>query len=460
MALGPSRSLDSRFEERFHRRGDGRRLVVMQHVARIRDRHHPAVRNVREAAPDGGERVGGAFAFRMIVEPLRDVRVRGGDPQRRRRDVAPHRVRLLDPVHGRKRQLVARIGGQAHATVRQRLGPMPREKRRLVARQSRVVLLQAIGDRVEARVGREVLADRRARRATSRISPAPRPIPPRARRSRRAKSRGARAPGARRRSAARRCRRGCGRRDRRSRRARTPAAAPRGRRCSRRTSSPAAATRSSRSRAGPARSRTTRARTHRPETGTTPRRPSSRAAERASGAAGSPQVSTCESRPRSATRCERYGFIAATATSPTRAPAGAATRVTSSGTTRGRRSSRCGSCRRRRSARRPCAPVPSRSRSRPRSPADTASGNPERLTAAGGGSALAGSGGAVGRAGGRRGACRAAPPSMRSRRAPAAQRRSRTRSEQIAADARRRRKLQTGGRIEEADRRWMIGVKF
>ena len=129
----------------------------MQHVAGVRDRHHPAVGDVRETAPHRGEAVGGAFAFRMIVEPAWNVRVRGRDPQRRRRDVAPDRVGLLDPVHRRERQPVPRVGGEANPPVRQRLRPMSGEKDGLVARQPRIALLQTIRDGVEGGVGREVL---------------------------------------------------------------------------------------------------------------------------------------------------------------------------------------------------------------------------------------------------------------------------------------------------------------
>ena len=82
----------------------------------------------------------------------------------------------------------------------------------------------------------------------------------------------------RRHTSSRRSRRGCGRRGSRPRPARTCRPMLRGRRCSLRTSSLAAAIRCDHSREGPARSHTNPVATHRRETGTTRRRPSSREA--------------------------------------------------------------------------------------------------------------------------------------------------------------------------------------
>ena len=61
-------------------------------------------------------------------------------------------LRLYDTPVG----AATRIGREAHATIGGRLRPVAREKLRLVARQSRVVLLQPVGDRLEARIGREL----------------------------------------------------------------------------------------------------------------------------------------------------------------------------------------------------------------------------------------------------------------------------------------------------------------
>ena len=350
----------------------------MQHVTGLGNRHHPSVRNVREPAPHHGKAVGGAFPFGMVVEPARDVRVRSRDPQRRRRDVAPDRVGFLDPVHRRVRQPVPGIGGEANRSVRQRLGPMRRQKDGLVAGQSRIALLQPVRDRVEACIGGEIA------RRRERVEP-----------FRHLVRRGGRLLGAHAESVerdhaarARRAHAGVVQHDvaaetvpgeiHRFARGRTPAPAPPGRRCSRRTSSLAAARRISRSRADPARSRTSRGRTHRPETGTTPPRPSSRGAERASGRRARP-TSTRANRDRAA-RCGASGRASNVARrlpharhSGTVSGSGL---VISCGKARGRPSSRSDSCRRRRSASHLSVRGPSPSRNRRRSLGDRTTGIP------------------------------------------------------------------------------------
>ena len=268
--------------------------------------------------------------------------------------VAPDRVRLLHPVDRRKRQLVARIGGKAHAAVRQRFGPM--RARETAPCRAAGADCSSAGDRRRRRGSRTARspADRAARRATSRSSPA------------RASGvlggnaeaverdrRGARAPGARRRSACTTLppRLWPARSTRLARRERVRAAR-RDRRRSRRTSSPAAATRCAeaaqirRDHVPLARERVDQKLERRR------RRPSSRAAERASAPPGRPTSARGESRPRSATSCDGTAS-SRDATAPAE-PRGA-TRVTSCGTARGRPASRCDSCRRRRSARHPCA---------------------------------------------------------------------------------------------------------
>jgi hypothetical protein len=102
----------------------------------------------------------------VLGKPLRDVGLRRGDPQHRRRDLLPDRVDLLHSVHRRERQLVPRIGHQHRAAVGLRLRPVAREEQRALAGQARVVFLQAVGDRLEIRVRREL------RRTGERVEPA------------------------------------------------------------------------------------------------------------------------------------------------------------------------------------------------------------------------------------------------------------------------------------------------
>ena len=206
-------------------------------------------------------------------------RIAGGDPQHRRGDALPDRATSSIRYTVGKRQLVARIGAQPRAAVGQHFRPVRGEKLRLVARQARIVLLQAIGDGGEVRIRRE------RRRIAQRVEPLRVSCPARARGvsagmpkpSSETTPRDALRPHAGV-DASRRCRRGCVRRDAPARPARNARAARRDRRGSRRTSSRRRTTRSGRSRASRARSRTSRARARRPETGTTRRRPSSRAA--------------------------------------------------------------------------------------------------------------------------------------------------------------------------------------
>ena len=128
----------------------------MQHVGCVVDDHEAPVRHVRQPAPDTGQRVGADLAFGVFGEPLRNVRLRGGDPQHRRGDPAPDRIDFLHPVGRRKGQLVPRVRTQARLAVGQDLGPVSGEKQRVFPRQARIGLLQPVGDGVEVRVRLEL----------------------------------------------------------------------------------------------------------------------------------------------------------------------------------------------------------------------------------------------------------------------------------------------------------------
>src|SRR5262249_54768762 len=129
----------------------------MQHVAGIRYRPQAAIADVRHAALDHCGPAGPPPTSRMLGEPLRYIRLRADDKERRCGDVAPYRVGFLDSINRRKWQTVPRIRCESHAAVGCGLGPMAREKLGLVARQPTIALLQAIGYRGEARVRRETL---------------------------------------------------------------------------------------------------------------------------------------------------------------------------------------------------------------------------------------------------------------------------------------------------------------
>ena len=79
------------------------------------------------------------------------------NPQHGCGDVAPHGERFRQPVGRREWQLVPRIRREARALRLARALPSAQQGNCLVARKPRVVLLQAVGDGVEARIGRELL---------------------------------------------------------------------------------------------------------------------------------------------------------------------------------------------------------------------------------------------------------------------------------------------------------------
>src|SRR5438046_166617 len=72
-----------RCEERLDQTRDGLGLIVMQHVPGVCDELEPAVANVREPATNDVESVAVAIAVRATRKPAQNVRVGGGDPQRR-----------------------------------------------------------------------------------------------------------------------------------------------------------------------------------------------------------------------------------------------------------------------------------------------------------------------------------------------------------------------------------------
>ena len=222
--------------------------------------------------------------------------------------VAPDRVHLLHPVHGRERQLVPRIGAQARAC--RRAAPRPSARRGTPPCRAAAADCSSAAGRRRRRGSRTARTLRlaRARRATCANLSGARP----------ASSAGMPKPSSETtRAHARRPHAGVDActtlpprlwptRSTASPGAKRVAPAPRGRRRSRRTSSPAAATSLRPKPRSRARSRASRARARRPGTGTTRRRPSSRAAGRACGARGIAPRQHVVTRGRAArSRCER-----------------------------------------------------------------------------------------------------------------------------------------------------------
>ncbi len=299
-------------KERFDRRGHRCRLVVMQHVPGVGDRHHPAV---AECARSGA---GCRRSCRWRPRPPDGRRATSecSSPPRRPTASAPRccaRPRRSPPSDtpsetaacgADRRTRRARPSGSTSAQWRARNTALSRGSRA-------IVLLQPIGDGVEARVDGEIL------RRRERVEPFRDLV------RRRVRVLGPDAEAVERHDGAHALRaharvvqdhvaaEAVARRGSPSRPARTSRAAPRGRRRSRRTSSPAAATRCfAVTRAGPARSRTNRAAnasTRNWNDAATSIQPCSR---NSFGAAGSPHVSTLRVEPAQHTRCERACFNA------------------------------------------------------------------------------------------------------------------------------------------------------
>src|SRR5690349_24875474 len=115
-------------EERLDRRCDRLGPIEMQHVAGLLDRDQSAVGHERETRAHAGETVGRSLPFGMTPEPSWNERLVGRDPQHRRADAFPDREDLFHAIDDRKRQLVARIGGEPRAAVGPLLGPVRGEE--------------------------------------------------------------------------------------------------------------------------------------------------------------------------------------------------------------------------------------------------------------------------------------------------------------------------------------------
>src|SRR5207249_9194788 len=83
-------------------------------------------------------------ALIAITQPPAHEGVTRRHPQYRRGDEAPDRDHFVHSIHCWEGQLVPGIGYELSAIVGRQLRPMRREELRLVARKTRVVLLQTI----------------------------------------------------------------------------------------------------------------------------------------------------------------------------------------------------------------------------------------------------------------------------------------------------------------------------
>ncbi len=130
----------------------------MQHVTGVGDRHHLAVRDVREPAPDARQ------SCRWRLRPPDDRRATAGcsSPPPRPTASAPRccaRPRR-SPRSGTPSETATGAAGRTRGESARPAALRPNaraRKTRLVARQSRIALLQPVRDGIEARVGREVL---------------------------------------------------------------------------------------------------------------------------------------------------------------------------------------------------------------------------------------------------------------------------------------------------------------
>ena len=223
----PARSLELPAKRRscrqkvLHRRRHRRRLIVMQHVARIRDRHH---RPVAECARSGGGR---RRTCRWRLRLPDDRRATSGcsSPWRRSTASAPRccaRSRR-SPRSGTRSERATGGADRRRGESARPASPPPNARRETAPCRAAAADCFSAADPRRHRSSRTARSPcaREARRATSRVSPVPRPVPPRGCRKPSSEITRARAPDGRPHSASRRCRRGCARRDRRSRPART-----------------------------------------------------------------------------------------------------------------------------------------------------------------------------------------------------------------------------------------------
>ena len=133
---------------------DGGRLVVVEHVARIGD-------DLRACAPGtcaeprahAVETVGADLAVRDVRgRASADVRIGGRDPQHRRGDIACQMAKTSSIRYTVGNGSLWRGSDSSCARPSgSDVGPVRGEEHRLVARQPRIVLLQAVRDRGEAR---------------------------------------------------------------------------------------------------------------------------------------------------------------------------------------------------------------------------------------------------------------------------------------------------------------------
>ena len=103
----------------------GTMSLMVHHVPGLGDH---ALGQLAKAGPARGEIFGGQLEY------PRGFGLRACDPQHRRRDAAPARLRFFEPGQHRVHELVRRVARQLDAPVRLCPAPVPRQKLRTLAR--------------------------------------------------------------------------------------------------------------------------------------------------------------------------------------------------------------------------------------------------------------------------------------------------------------------------------------